>query len=413
MTTLIINIKELLQVRDASVLKVSGAEMALLPTIKNAYLLIENDLIADFGSMDDLPEDLNPEKCIDVDGKIVLPSWCDSHTHIVYAGNREQEFVDRINGLSYEEIANRGGGILNSAQKLNETSEEEIYNQSKVRLEEIMRLGTGAVEIKSGYGLTVEGELKMLQVINRLSKEYPITIKATFLGAHAFPLEFKENHKGYIDLIINEMLPEIAKNKLADFIDVFCETGYFTVAETEQIMEAGIRFGLKPKIHVNQFNSIGGIQAGIKYNALSVDHLEVMKPEDIEALNNSETMPVALPSCSYFLGIPYTPAREMITAGLPLALATDFNPGSTPSGNMNFVVSTACIKMKMTPEEALNAATINGAYAMGIAATHGSITIGKKANLIITKPVSSYYQLPYAFGSNLIDSIFIDGEIFT
>ena len=411
MKTLIINIQELLQVRDSSILKVSGDEMAVLPSIKNAYLVIENDLIADFGSMEDLPEDLNPERCINVDGKIVLPSWCDSHTHIVYVGNREREFVDRINGLSYEEIANRGGGILNSAKKINETSEEEIYNQSKVRLEEIMHLGTGAVEIKSGYGLTVDGELKMLRVINRLSQNYPITIKASFLGAHAFPLEYKENRKGYIDLIINEMLPEIAKNKLADFIDVFCETGYFTVEETEQIMEAGIHFGLKPKIHVNQFNSIGGIQAGIKYNALSVDHLEIMTPEDIEALKNSETMPVALPSCSFFLRIPYTPAREMMAKGLPLALATDFNPGTTPSGNMNFVVSTACIQMKMTPEEAINAATINGAYAMGISETHGSITIGKKANLIITKPISSYYQLPYAFGSNLIDSVIIEGEI--
>jgi imidazolonepropionase len=412
MKTLIINIKELLQIRESSVLKVSGDAMAVLPTVKNAYLVIENDLISDFGSMEYLPEDLNPEKCIDAYGKIVLPSWCDSHTHIVYAGNREQEFVDRINGLSYEEIAHRGGGILNSAKILNETSEEELYNQSKVRLEEIMRLGTGAVEIKSGYGLTLDGELKMLRVIKRLSKEYSITIKATFLGAHAIPLEYASNREGYIDLIIDKMLPEIAKNKLADFIDVFCETGYFTVAETEQIMEAGIRFGLKPKIHVNQFNSIGGIQAGIKYNTLSVDHLEVMKPEDIEALKNSNTMPVALPSCSYFLGIPYTPAREMLAAGLPLALATDFNPGSTPSGNMNFVVSTACIKMKMTPEEAINAATLNGAYAMGISETHGSITNGKKANLIITKPISSYYQLPYAFGSNLIDSVLIEGEVF-
>ncbi len=353
MKTLIINIKELLQVRDNSVLKVSGAEMAILPTIKNAYLIIQDGLIADFGSMEDLPEDLNPEKCIDADGKIVLPTWCDSHTHIVYAGNREQEFVDRINGLSYEEIANRGGGILNSAQKLNETSEEELYNQSKIRLEEIIRLGTGAVEIKSGYGLTLDGELKMLRVIKRLSNDYPITIKATFLGAHAIPLEYKENQKGYIDLIITEMLPEITKNNLANFIDVFCETGYFTVEETEQIMEAGIKLGLKPKIHVNQFNSIGGIQVAVKHNALSVDHLEIMKTEDIEALKNSKTMAVALPSCSYFLGIPYTPAREIISAGLPLALATDFNPGSTPSGNMNFVVSTACIKMKMTPEEAI------------------------------------------------------------
>jgi imidazolonepropionase len=411
MTTLIINIKELLQVRDSFILKVSGAEMAILPTIKNAYLVIQNGLISDFGSMNDLP-DINPEKCIDADGKMVFPSWCDSHTHIVYAGNRELEFVDRINGLTYEEIANRGGGILNSAKKLNETTEEDIYNQSKARLEEVMRLGTGAVEIKSGYGLTVDGELKMLRVIQRLAKNYPITIKATFLGAHAFPLEYAANHKGYIDLIINKMLPEIAKNKLADYIDAFCEAGYFTVEETEQIMEAGIKFGLKPKIHVNQFNSIGGIQAGIKYNALSVDHLEVMKPEDIEALKNTETMPVALPSCSYFLSIPYTPAREMITAGLPLALATDYNPGSTPSGNMNFVVATACIKMKMTPQEAINAATINGAYAMGISETHGSITIGKKANLIITKPIPSYYQLPYAFGSNLIDTVILEGEIF-
>jgi imidazolonepropionase len=412
MTTLIINIKELLQVRDAAVLKVSGVEMAVLPTIKNAYLVIEDNLIADFGSMNDLPEDLNPEKCIDANGKIVLPSWCDSHTHIVYAGNREQEFVDRINGLSYEEIANRGGGILNSAQKLNATSEEEIYNQSKLRLEEIMRLGTGAVEIKSGYGLTFDGELKMLRVIQQMSHDYPITIKATFLGAHALPLEYETNRKGYIDLIINEMLPEIAKNKLADFIDVFCETGYFTVVETEQILEAGSRFGLKPKIHVNQFNSIGGIQAGIKYKALSVDHLEIMNHEDIDALKNTVTMPVALPSCSYFLGIPYTPAREIISAGLPLALASDFNPGSTPSGNMNFVVSTACIQMKMTPEEAINAATINGAYAMEISETQGSISIGKKANLIVTKPISSYYQLPYAFGSNLIDMVFIEGKVF-
>jgi imidazolonepropionase len=411
MTTLIINIKELLQVRETSVSKVSGAEMAILPTIKNAFLVIKDHLIADFGSMENLPP-IHADKTIDATGKMVLPSWCDSHTHIVYAGNREQEFVDRINGMTYEEIANRGGGILNSAKKLNESTETEIYDQSKARLEEVMRLGTGAVEIKSGYGLTIEGELKMLRVIQRLAQNYPITIKATFLGAHAFPLEFATNHKGYIDLIINEMLPEIAKHKLANFIDAFCETGYFTVEETQQIMEAGIKFGFKPKIHVNQFNSIGGIQAGVKYNALSVDHLEVMKTEDIEALKNTETMPVALPSCSYFLSIPYTPAREMIAAGLPLALATDYNPGSTPSGNMNFVVATACIKMKMTPEEAINAATINGAYAMGISETHGSITVGKKANLIITKPIPSYYQLPYAFGSNLIDTVLIEGEIF-
>lgn len=412
MTTLITNIKELLQVRETSVSKVSGAEMAILPTIKNAYLLIKDNLIADFGSMENLPV-LKADTVIDATGKIVLPTWCDSHTHIVYAGNREQEFVDRINGMTYEEIANRGGGILNSAKKLNETSEEEIYQQSKERLEDVIRLGTGAVEIKSGYGLSLDGELKILRVIKQLSKQYPIAIKATFLGAHAIPLEYKENRKGYIDLIIDEMLPEIAKNQLAEYIDVFCETGYFTVAETEQIMEAGIRFGLKPKIHVNQFNSIGGVQAAIKYNALSVDHLEVMKTEDIIALKNTETMPVALPSCSYFLSIPYTPAREMIAAGLPIAVATDYNPGSTPSGNMNFVVATACIKMKMTPEEAINAATINGAYAMGLSDTHGSITIGKKANLIITKPIASYYQLPYAFGSNLIEAVMLEGQNIT
>lgn len=384
--------------------------MAELPTIKNAFLVIKDDLIADFGSMENLPE-IKADSIINASGRVVLPAWCDSHTHIVYAGNREQEFVDRINGFTYEEIANRGGGILNSAKKLNETSEEEIYEQSKIRLEEVMRLGTGAVEIKSGYGLTVEGELKMLRVIKKLAENYPISIKATFLGAHAFPTHYKENKAGYIDEIITKMLPEIAQNKLADYVDVFCESGYFSVEETEKIMQAGIDFGLKPKIHVNQFNSIGGIQSGVKFNALSVDHLEIMNPEDIEALKGTETMPVALPSCSYFLSIPYTPAREMIKAGLPLALATDFNPGSTPSGNMNFVVATACIKMKMTPEEAINAATINGAYAMGLSETHGSITKGKKANLIITKPISSYYQIPYAFGSNLIEDVLIDGQI--
>jgi imidazolonepropionase len=410
MVTLITNIQELLQVRETPIAKVSGAEMAELPTIKNAFLVVKNNLIADFGSMKDLPE-IKADKIIDATGKVVLPSWCDSHTHIVYAGNREQEFVDRINGLSYEEIANRGGGILNSAKKLNETSEEEIYEQSKLRLEEVMHLGTGAVEIKSGYGLTIEGELKMLRVIKKLAENYPISIKATFLGAHAFPTHYKENKAGYIEEIITKMIPEIAQNKLAEYVDVFCESGYFSVEETEKIMQAGIQFGLKPKIHVNQFNSIGGIQAGIKFKALSVDHLEVMTSEDIEALKDSETMPVALPSCSYFLSIPYTPAREMIKAGLPLALATDFNPGSTPSGNMNFVVATACIKMKMTPEEAINAATINGAYAMGLSETHGSITKGKKANLILTKPISSYYQIPYAFGSNLIESVFVEGKI--
>lgn len=410
MQLLITNIKELLQVRETNIEKVSGKEMATLPTIKNAFLLIENDCIIDFGEMKNCPN-TDSKKVIDASGKIVLPTWCDSHTHIVYAGNREQEFVDRINGLSYEEIANRGGGILNSAKKLNETSEVEIYNQSKYRLEEIMHQGTGAVEIKSGYGLTVDGELKMLRVIKKLAQNYPITIKATFLGAHAFPKEYKENHSGYIDLIINEMLPKIAEENLADYIDAFLETGYFSVKETERIMIAGKKYGLQAKIHVNQFTAINGIEACVKHNALTVDHLEIVTDEDIEVLKNSKTMPVALPSCSYFISIPYTPARKMIAAGLPLALASDSNPGTTPSGNMNFVVATACIKMKMTPEEAINAATINGAYAMGISETHGSITKGKKANFIITKPLNSYYELPYLFGSNLIEKVFIDGKL--
>ncbi|MGL2994594.1 imidazolonepropionase [Flavobacterium sp. TSSA_36] len=411
MTTLLINIKELLQVRNNDIVKVSGAAMAILPSIKNAFLVIKDDLISDFGTMDDLPV-ITADTTIDANGKIVLPTWCDSHTHIVYAGNREQEFVDRINGLTYEEIANRGGGILNSAQKLNETSEEDLYLQSASRLKEVMQLGTGAIEIKSGYGLTVEGELKMLRVIKKLAQNFPIAIQSTFLGAHAFPTLYQEKKQAYIDLIINEMLPKIAKENLADFIDVFCESGYFTVAQTEEIIKAGAHYGLRSKIHVNQFNSIGGIQIGVQNNALSVDHLEVMTHEDILALKDAVTMPVALPSCSYFLSIPYTPARAMMAEGLPLALATDYNPGSTPSGNMNFVVATACIKMKMTPEEAINAATINGAYAMGIAKTHGSITIGKKANLIVTKEISSFYQLPYAFGSNLIDFVLIEGKVY-
>ena len=409
MKTLITNIQELLQIRDSSTYKVSGAEMKQLPSIKNAYLLIEDDSISDYGLMENCPK-VSTELTIDASGKVVLPTWCDSHTHIVYAGNRVLEFVDRINGLSYEEIANRGGGILNSAKKLNETTEDELYQESKARLEEIMLQGTGAVEIKSGYGLTVEGELKMLRVIKKLSENYPIIIKATFLGAHAFPAEYKDNHSGYIDLIVNEMLPKIAAENLADYIDTFCETGYFSVEETERIMEAGKKYGLQAKIHVNQFNAIDGIKACVRHNALSVDHLEILTEEDISALKNSDTMPVALPSCSYFISIPYTPARKIMDAGLPLALATDFNPGTTPSGNMNFVLATACIKMKMTPEEAINAATINGAYAMGISDTHGSITIGKKANIIISKEVTSFYQLPYAFGSNLIDEVIIEGK---
>lgn len=410
MKILLINIKELLQIRQPDLLKVSGKEMAELPILKNAFLSIENDLIQSFGPMSECPTTFF-DTTIDASGKIVLPTWCDSHTHLVYAGNREQEFVDRINGLTYEEIANRGGGILNSAKKLNETSEEEIYEQSEKRLKEIIALGTGAIEIKSGYGLSVEGELKMLRVIKKLAANYPIAIKATFLGAHSYPLEYKTNHDGYIDLICKEMLPRIAEENLAEFIDVFCESGYFSTSETERILEAGIKFGLQPKIHVNQFTSSGGIQSAIKYDALTVDHLEIVTAEEIKQLQLSQTMPVALPACSFFLSIPYAPVRELLNSGIAVALATDYNPGSTPSGNMNFVVATACIKMKMTPEEAINAATINGAYAMNLSETHGSITEGKKANLIITKPISSYYQIPYSFGSNLIEMVLLDGKI--
>ena len=408
MITLITNIKELIQVEDFPKKMVKGKQMKILPTIKNAFLLIENDIIKDFGSMKNVPKKY--DKMIDVNGKMILPTWCDSHTHIVFAGNREQEFVDRINGLTYEQIAKNGGGILNSAKQLRKISEERLYKESSQRIIEIMKMGTGAVEIKSGYGLTKEAELKMLRVIKRLKQNFPITIKATFLAAHDLPTEFKNNKQGFIDLVLQDILPEVAKENLAEFIDVFCETGYFTVADTEKILKEALKFGLKPKIHVNQFTAIGGVQAGIKYQALSVDHLEEMRDEDITALQNSDTMPVTLPSCSYFLSIPYSPARKMMDAGLPLALATDYNPGSTPSGNMNFVVSTACIKMKMTPEEAINAATINGAYAMGLEKTHGSICKGKKANFIITKPIPSYNFLPYSFGNNLIDCVFIEGK---
>ncbi|MEK6492732.1 imidazolonepropionase [Myroides odoratimimus] len=411
MKILIKNIKEILQVRNESIEKVSGADMAILPKLDNAYLIIEHELIADYGTMDTCPKESEMDQVIDATGKTILPTWVDSHTHLVYAGNRELEFVDRINGLSYEEIFNRGGGILNSAKKLQETSEEDLYEQSRKRLEEVISQGTGAVEIKSGYGLTVEAELKMLRVIKKLKENYPIAIKATFLGAHAFPTEYKDNHQGYIDLIVNEMIPAIAKENLAEYVDAFLETGYFSCEETERIIKAGQEHGLIAKVHVNQFTAIGGIETCVKNGALSVDHLEIVTDEDIEILKGSKTMPVALPTCSFFISIPYTPARKMLEAGLPLALASDSNPGTTPSGNMNFVVATACIKMKMTPEEAINAATINGAYAMGVEKEYGSITKGKKASLIITKPLNSFYELPYAFGSNHIDQVILNGKI--
>jgi len=410
MSILITNIKSLLQVRENCPSFIAGKDMKTLPTIENAYLLIEDDTIISYGPMEDAAS-IEAETTIDATGKFVLPTWCDSHTHIVYAGNRELEFVDRINGLTYEEIANRGGGILNSAKTLQNTSEEELYNQSIARVKTVMKLGTGALEIKSGYGLTPEAELKMLRVIKRIKKEFPVKVRATFLGAHALPQHYKNNKQGYLDEIINVMLPLIEKEQLADYIDIFCEKGYFDLDDTKQIIEAGKKHHMASKIHVNQFNAFGGVALAVENNALSVDHLEEMNDDDIEVLKGSNTMPVALPSCSYFLSIPYTPARKMIDAGLPLALATDYNPGSTPSGNMNFAVSIACIKMKMTPEEAINAATINGAYAMGIEKQYGSITRGKKANVIITKQIPSYYYLPYSFGENNIETVIINGQI--
>ena len=410
MKILLKNIKELLQVRETTPSRVCGGDMKTLPTLKNAWLLIENQTISDFGKMHNFIE-IESDKIIDCTGKLVLPAWCDSHSHLVYAGNREQEFVDRIKGLSYREIAERGGGILNSAKKLQQTSEEDLFIQSAQRIKEVMKLGTGAIEIKSGYGLTTEAELKMLRVAKRLGKEFPITIKTTFLGAHAVPEEYKNNKTGYLDLVCNEMLPLVAKENLAEFVDIFCETGYFSVKDTNKLLSEAKKYNLIPKIHVNQFTAIGGVKAGVAHQALSVDHLEVLTEEDIAALQNSKTMPVALPSCSFFLSIPYTPGRKLIDAGLSLALATDYNPGSTPSGNMNFVVASACIKMKLTPEEAINAATINGAYAMNLSQTHGSITKGKSASVIITKKIPSYAFLPYAFGSNLIDTIIINGDL--
>jgi imidazolonepropionase len=409
---LIKNIKELVQVLDTNIRKLSGKEMANLATIKDAWLAIEDDIIIAYGEMKDWGgiTDWTDLEVIDATGKMVFPTWCDSHTHIVFSKTREEEFVDRIKGLSYQEIAAKGGGILNSAKKLQNASEEELYQGALTRIKEIQATGTGAVEIKSGYGLTLDAELKMLRVIKRLKENCDITIKSNFLGAHAIPTEFKENRRGYIDLIINEMLPIIEKEHLADFIDTFCETNYYTPEETNEILEAGQKIGLTPKIHVNQFTSIGGIQVGIKNKALSVDHLEVMTDEDISDLAKSDVMPTLLPSCSFFLTIPYAPAKQLIEKGLPIALATDFNPGSTPSGNMNFVLSLACINMKLTPEQAINAATINAAYAMGLEKTHGSITVGKKANIFITKEINSVAHLPYYFGHNQIEEVIINGK---
>jgi imidazolonepropionase len=415
MKILIINIKELVHVEDEPKLFVSGNEMGRIKSIKDAFLLIDKGLISDCGSMDDLfipeGENVRKVKIIDATGKMVFPSFCDSHTHLVYSGSREIEYIDKIKGLSYEEIARRGGGILNSAIRLHDATYTELIAQALERLEEITWLGTGAVEIKSGYGLTTEDELKMLRVIRELKELSPLTIRSTFLGAHAVPPEYRGRQNEYVDLVINEMIPMVASEDLADFIDVFCDKGFFTIEDTERILMAGLKYGLKPKIHANELDYSGGIQIGVKYGALSVDHLEYTGQDEIEVLKGSETMPTILPGAAFFLGMVHAPVRKMIDAGLPVALASDFNPGSSPSGNMQLILSMGCIQYKMTPEEAINATTLNSAYAMGVSDELGSIAIGKKANLFITHPLPSIEYMPYAFGSNKVDSVILNGKL--
>ncbi len=415
MRLILLHIKELVQVEDSPRKWVAGAEMAQVKTIRDAFLVIRNGLIEDFGAMSDYlaekyeEDDLLTE--LDCSGKMVFPAYCDSHTHLVFPASREGEFVNKIKGLSYEEIARRGGGILNSAQRMAEISEDELYEQALDRVSEIISMGTGAVEIKSGYGLTTESELKMLRVIDRLKKNTPLSIVSTFLGAHAFPLEYRTNREAYIDLLVNEMIPVIASEQLADYIDVFCDEGFFTVQETEQILMAGMKYGLRPKIHANELALSGGVQVGVKYNALSVDHLEFIEAAEIEALKGSETMPTVLPGAAFFLNMKLSPVRRMIDAGLPVALASDYNPGSSPSGNMNFIQSLGCIRYKMLPEEVINATTINTAYAMGLSETHGSIVRGKVANVFVTKEISSYAFIPYSFGANPVETVILNGEI--
>lgn len=413
MRLLITNIKSLLQVEEkgtAPRVRVMGADMKVLPSIEGAYLYMEDGLIVDYGKMADCPVTDGAE-VIDATGRMVLPTWCDSHTHIVYHNSREGEFVDRINGLTYEEITERGGGIHNSAKQLQAASEEELYVQALRRLREVQGMGTGAIEIKSGYGLTVESELKMLRVVKRLRAATDMHIKATFLGAHAIPLAYKADRAGYLRLIIEEMLPQVVAEGLADFCDVFCETGFFTVEETAQVLGAARDMGLQLKVHANELYHSGGVQVGVQYGARSVDHLECTGPAEIAALVGSDTMPTLLPSTAFFLGLPYAPARDLIDAGLPVALSTDYNPGSTPSGNMPLVLSLACLKMRMTPAEAINAATINSAYAMDVVDELGSIAVGKRANVIITAPMPSIDYLPYAFGSNHIYRVIIAGQV--
>lgn len=406
---LIKNIKGLVQAGEEIPTVLRGAEMADVPVISDAFLALEDGVVVAYGPMSELQgiDDWRDLELIDAEGKYVMPAFCDSHTHTVFARSREEEFVDRINGLTYEDIALKGGGILNSARRLAEMSEDELFDQAMQRIRQLMNYGTGAIEIKSGYGLSVEAEIKMLRVVKRLKENAPIAVKATFLGAHAFPREFKENHRGYIDLIKNEMLPKIAEEGLADYIDVFCERNYFSVDEMEEILLEGKKYGLVPKVHVNQFSALGGVAKAVELGALSVDHLEEITDEDIEALKNSDCMPTILPSCSHFLGIPFGDARKMISAGLPVALASDFNPGSTPSGNLGFVWSLACVKMKLTPEEALNALTVNAAYAMGLSDSHGKIALGRKTPIIITKQLPSLAYIPYAFGDMHIERIIV------
>lgn len=418
MKLLVKNIKGLVGAYQSAPGLLCGAEMKHLPVLEDAWLAVEDGKVVDFGQMADWPgiSDWSDLEIIDAEGKFVLPGWVDSHTHTVFAAWREGEFVDRINGLSYADIAAKGGGILNSARRLSEADEETLYQEAAQRVRNLIAVGTTTLEIKSGYGLTLEAELKMLRVIQRLKREMPIIIKATFLGAHAFPLEFKDDRAAYVDHIINVMLPRVAHENLADYIDAFCEEGYFSVHDTERILQVGAKHGLKGKVHVNQFTTLGGVQACIHHDALSIDHLEELSDADLSALLAQQkigkcTIPVALPSCSFFLRIPYTPARRIIDAGLSLALATDFNPGTTPSGNMNFVVSLACIQMRMTPEEAVNAATVNAAHTLELGDRVGSLTIGFDANFILTKPIPSLAYLPYAFGDNLIDRVFVNGSV--
>ncbi|MEO7989226.1 MAG: imidazolonepropionase [Chryseolinea sp.] len=405
---LIINIKGLVQIREQALSFVRGKDMATLPVLDNSYLAIKDGIIAAFGRMEELPTKQS-NQIIDASGKFVFPSFVDSHTHLVFAASREEEFVMKIKGATYAEIAALGGGILNSAKKLQQSSEDELFEKALVRVEEIIRTGTGAVEIKSGYGLTTKDEMKMLRVARRIGIETPLTVKTTFLGAHAVPKYF--NKADYIKLIIQEMIPAVAAEKLADYIDVFCEEGFFNPEETERIVEEGKRFGMKPRIHANQLHNSGGVQIGVKTNALSVDHLENIGEEEIQLLKNSNVIPTALPGAAFFLGLPFPPARKMLDAGLSLAIASDYNPGSAPSGNMMLMLSLACIKMKMTPEEAINAATINTAHALELSTSHGSIAVGKVANVFVTKSIPSIAYLPYCFGGTLIDQVVLNGKI--